>query len=400
VIAGLPAVGSCASEPEPGEYGTFRYFGQVRGPLPLALFPPISDREGNVYVLKGGLEDFETQVFVGHSGGGWSGGCGLTEGVETGAHGWVGFAENLAFYWSGGALVEVSGRSGGCRRVLETDPASGARLDFRAVIPWVRDTPSRTTALAWIQSPTDSVPFQVVVDLDTRVYTASSRFSPSSASGVTVLGVGGDGEAGEGVVVVRYTTGDTVRHQARFIDADGETVEAVNVSGLDELPPYGIVGNIEAGPNGLYVGLGADGLLLILDKSGGKRREVSGMTPVGVHRWEGELFVVGVHNSSPRIAAIDVDGKVGKAQKWDSSSAAASGLKGTITVVDDRTLPSTDRDWKNPVSAMGPAPLVHPYSLDHYADGTTTWLVAGPSFTAGGEPIFAVAFVPVGVSYP
>ena len=101
------------------------------------------------------------------------------------------------------------------------------------------------------------------------------------------------------------------------------------------------------------------------------------------------------------VASINDDGEIGKAEVWQASLDAVSELKGSIDVIDDRSLPSNNTSWKNARSAIGPFPFVHSHDLDHYAEGTTTWLVAGPSFTAsGGEERTAFAHAPVGVSYP
>jgi len=400
-LAGL-ALSSCTEGLEPGEYGTFRYVGQVRGEPPtITLLPPTSDRAGNVYVLFGALDQLETELFVGTAGGGWTGGCSIQTGNEYGVHGWVGRATQRAWYWSGDALVEASG-PGGCTQVLETDPASGAVLRFRAVVPWVRDTPSSTTTLAWVQAFGDSVPFQVVVDLDTGIYTDAGKFSPSNAEDLVVLGVGGNVERREGVVLVRYRRGDSVRVEARFIDEEANTTAKPRLKGLDELPEYGIVGHLQSNDQGLYAGLDVEGKVVVFDKDGGKRKSVKGMVPVGVHRWEGNLYLVGTNGSgkSPRIAKIDNDGGIGSSQRWESSANAFSNLKKTVEIVDDRRLPATDTTWKRPRSAMGPFPFIHPHNPDHYADDTTTWIVAGPGFDVGGDPFRAIAFVPVGVRYP
>jgi hypothetical protein len=390
-------------EPLPsGEYGTFRYVGRVRGSTPLLLFPPIADRAGNAYVLYGdeiGL--LETQLFVGHAEGGWSGGCKITYGNDFGAHGFVGRGEERAWYWSGEALVRSSGRTGGCRRLLEFDPASGARLNFRAVVPWVRETPSTTTLLAWVQSPTDRVPYQVVVDLDVGVYTSVREFSPRQAEDLVVLGTGGDRLDAEGVIVVRYRIDTDVRTEARFIDKNGDTVDTEKLPAMDGVGEYGIQGFLQRNADGLYAGVDSEGQLLVFDRSGGQRKTVSAMTPVGVHVWDGKLWLVGTDNGKPVVASIDDSGDIGSVKLWQSSLDAASELGSEIDVIDDRSLPSTETTWKNPRTALGPFPFVHAHTLDHYADGTTTWLVAGPSFTvAGGEERTVIAHAPVGVSYP
>ncbi len=400
----------CMPEPAPGEYGVFRYVGNVRGSPPLSLFPPLSDRDGNAYVLYGDPGLLETRLFVGGASGGWTGSCDETYGNDYGAHGLVGRGQRRAWYWSGEALVAASGRTGYCWRVLPYDPSSGARLNFRAVVPWVWQTPHRTTMLAWIQSPTDRVPFQVVVDLDLEVYTHLVEFEPKGASDIEILGVGGNPDEREGVVLVRYRDGNATKVRAYFMNEEAETVDRASVSGLEGLVlnpnedpvvhrEYGVVGYLQPGPAGLYAGLTSDGRLVVLDRSGGGVRNIEGWTPAGVHRWQDELFLVGSRNGKPRIARIDDDGEIGSVKSWDASEEAADNLDKKITVLDDRSLPSHEVKWRSPRTAMGAFPFLHAHRLDHYADGTTTWLVAGPDYDVGGEPWTAIAYVPVGISY-
>lgn len=389
----------CIGEPEPGEYGLFRYVGNVRGEAPLNLLPPISDRDGNAYVLYGNLDLLEVELFVGGSSGGWRGGCTVTFGNDFGVHGFVGRSQGQAWYWSGDALVGVFGGGGECYRVLEFDPTSGTRLAFRAVVPWVRETPSRLTTLAYLQSPTDALPYVAVIDLDRNIYTNIERFDPKSAANVEILGVGGNRSDGEGVVVVRYQLGEATRTEARFYDFDGNEIESVDLSGLDAIGPYGYVGFIQSDDQGLYAGLDNIGNVTLFDKSGGSIEGVGGMIPAGIHSWEGRLYVVGSDNGVPKIAPIDTAGNIGSTRKWNAAVAAQDNLGGEIDVVDDRSLPSRDVTWNDPRSAMGPNIFVHSHPLDHYADGTTTWLFAGPSFDAGGEPRTAIAYVPVGIRY-
>ena len=370
----------------------------------MTLLPPASDREGNVYVLFGSLDDTDVRAWIGHAAGGWAspvGGeqqCGFLKSTEFGAHGWVGYGRAEFWYWSSNVLVRLADES--CSPVLSIDPATGSNLSFRAVIPFVRETPSRTDLVAWIQSPTDRVPYQVLVDLRQNNYTVGEKFDPDEADVVDILGVGHDRENELGVVVVRYVRGGTTRVQARFIDHDGKTANRVTLDGLDETPEYGIVGYLQASDEGLIAGLLATGQLLVFDQSGGRVKGVSGMDPVGVHQWEGRLWLVGTRDGSPVVAEISDDGSIGDVQTWDASRAASAALPDPLEVVDDRRLPAHTVTWKNPRNAIGPAPFVSPHALDHYADGTALWLVAGPAFDFGGEPRTAVAVAPVGVSYP
>jgi hypothetical protein len=405
----LPAlallIAGCASPPEPGEWGIFRYVGQVRGAVgdamdPLVMVPPISDRDGNAYVLSGGLDfPLEAHLFVGHVGGGWSGGCKITGSVTEGVHGWVGRAQDRAWYWVGDALVEASGGNGGCKRILENDPASGSALRFRAIVPWVRETPSRTTTVAWVQAPTDTRPYQVVVDLENEIYTDPAVVGPSSGTNFVVLGTGGRLAEDEGVIVYHYERDGVVRAVARFVDHRGEILDDAGISGLEGLGAYAIPGRLVANATGLYAGLDSEGMVVTFDRSGGGRQAVSGMTPVGVHEWNGELYLVGEDAGHPMVAHIDDDGDIGKASRWEASEDADDALGGSIDVIDDRTLPSRDVSWKNPRSALGTFPFLSPHSPEHYASDTTTWLVAGPGFESGGQHQTAVAYAPVGVTY-
>ncbi len=401
---------ACGPELQPGEFGVFRYAGNVRGTPPLDLLAAISDREGNDYVLFGGLKRPEVQLFIGYRGGVWDGGCAATQSTifgsmapSFGAHGFVGRAQDQAWYWSGGALVGASAFSGGCEQILKYDPNSAAQLAFQAVIPFVRETPSKTTLVAWVQSPTDPRPFVVQVDLNSSVFRSVAELGPSTIGKVKVLGVGANPDDGEGVVVMKYELGTETRVEARFYDADANETGRVALSGLPniaELGEYDILGYLQPSGDGLWVGLDVKGKLLLLDHSSGKRSDVSAFKPVGVHQWDKQLFLVGTSASGPMVASIDAKGNVGGAQRWTSSGAAVGSLGSAVEVVDDRTLPSRKATWKNPRTAMGDYPFLHSTSLHRYSDGVTLWLIAGPSFQAGGENQTAIAVAPAGIAYP
>lgn len=398
---------SCAPEPDPGDIGAVRYLGIVRGAPPLNLLPPTSDRDGNVYVLYGGPDLAEARVFVGHARGGWSEvaqGCdrldlALPGLVEHGAHGWVGRMQSRAFAWVGQYIVAVAGGLGGCALMLEGDPASRSLLTFYAVVPWVKETPSRATGLAWLGSA-GGPPRQVVLDYNIGRYIDAREALPEGATDIEVLGVGGDIGPGEGLVVVRYSVGGSTHIEARFIESDGSTSDVAPVSGLESLPAYGIQGFLQPVGNGTYVGLDVENQLVVIERNGGGRRAVNGMTPIGVQRWEGEVFLVGTGGSGPVVAAIQSDGDLESIQGWDASAETADNLNRAINVIDDRALPSSRTRWQSPITAMGAFPFLHAHSLDHYADATASWLIAGPRFTVGAEDRTAIAFTTVGIAYP
>ncbi|MEM1029595.1 MAG: hypothetical protein AAGN82_04555 [Myxococcota bacterium] len=408
------AVPGCTGTPAPGELGTPRYAGLVPEATPLPMAPPIHDRDGNAYVGYGDIDTLQVETFVGHQGRGWTGGCAITSANQpglippAGLHGWVGRGQSRAWYWAGTALVRMTGTTGDCRRIFETDPSSDASLNFLAVLPSVRITPSLTSLVALIFSPTDPLPFLALIDLQAERYIALEEFEPSGATNVEVLGVGADSELQEGVMIVRYNLGEQIRTDARFYDFDAQLLASVRLTGLEQTRPYGLRGYLHADDNGLWAGIdygtNSDGepvsppLVLVLDKSGAELRAPNVDVPVGIHKWDGNLYLVGEHRGEPAYAAIDDEGRLERPEPWEASLAFAENLGRTLDVLDDRNLPSREVEWDNPRTAMGRFPFLSEHRLDPYADGTSAWLVAGPFFDSN-QPQTAVAYVPAGVAY-
>lgn len=390
----------CVDYLDPGQLGQLRYFGDVRGEVPLRFSAPVADRDGNTYVLFGSPEVAEAIAFIGHAGGDWSGNCLVHENATRGTHGWIGRAQRRAWYWSGDSLVEVSGGTGGCRELLDQDPRTAADLAFVGVLPWVKETPSRTSTVALIQSPSDPVPFFVTVDLDQGVYTNLSEFVPRGADDVTVLGVGARPSDDSGVMVLKYTLGDDVRVEGRFV-ADDATVGAIaNLSGLDDVPLDGFAGFLQVTADGVAVGVLQTGEVVAFDGERGGVRASGGLEPVGVHLWNDEVWVVGIGNGRPAVARVGAGGVLQAPQVWAASEHVATSLRGAQLVLDDRVKPVQTMSWTDPVAAVGPFPFVQAHSVHPYAEGTTLLLVAGPGYVAAGEPFTSVAVAPVGVSFP
>jgi len=386
----------------PGEFGIFRYFGEVRGEEPLPLIPPISDRDGNVYILSGSLDLPEVEVFVGHREGSWSGGCTIHKGGDRGAHGWIGATRDRAWYWSGDALVEVSGSTGSCAQILDVDPSSGADLSFLGVLPHVEESPSRTTLNALIQSPSDPAPFHVTVDLDLGVYT-DVRSSDEQQEGLTaleVLGVGWDKGSQTGVYVVRFEVDSVVTVEAWFLDDAGEVSAAGSLDGAGELGEDSILGWLQFGVEGPVAGLLQDGRVLVFGRDGGGIQESDQLTLGGVHRWEDRLWLVGTGNGQPMIAEVTSSGSFLDAVHWSSAEAARESLASSIDVLDTTVAPSRTRKWDEPRAAPGEFPFLHAHPPHLYAQGTTLTLVAGPSFEHLDTQQTSSAFAPVGISYP
>lgn len=400
-LVALPTTG-CISYLQPGQFGLLRYFGEVVGGPPLNLIPPITDRNGNVYVLYGARDLINVEAFVGKASGGWSSGCTVDKADGRGAHGWVGFSTDRAWYWAGDQLVQVTGSTGSCQAVLNRDPSSAADLQFLGVIPNVVDTPSRTFLNALIISPDDRVPYYATVDLNLLRYTSVRRFDPASATNVVVLGVGAEPNSDTGFMLVKYDNGGQTVVEGIFLDRDGNVIAKTPVQGASALDQDAVVGYLESVDGQFVAGLLSTGDVVVFDRHAGTVHAVTSLKPVGVHRWGGKLWMVGTSASGgqPAVAPIARNGTIGQAVVWQASQRAAAAMKGKLQIVDDRTDPRRRVLWNTVTPAMGPFPFVQPFSPEPYAVNTTGWLVAGPSYMVAGEPHTSVAFGPVGISYP
>lgn len=403
-IAALSLLAACASTLSPGDVGTLRFAGRAKGLVPLALLPPVSDPAGNLYVLNGNPTLPETHVFVGEAGGGWTATCNLTKGDQVGVHGWAGYVQSTYWYWSGAALVNVSGTDGSCHAVLDHDPSTNADLSFEAVMPGVRNLAERATLVAWVQSPTDPLPFSAQIDLEAELMTNVQQFQPSDAEDVQVIGTGGVRERERGIVLVQYREASQAFLEIRGFDADGDLTDRVQVAG-GPFAKYAVQGYLEMDDGDLVAALVATNdpdnplQLLTADSKGGDVGAVNSMTPVGVHRWQGQLWLVGLANNAPVVARI-ARGGIGPTAPWSASTATASSFGATTTVRDDRSLPSRDTTWSNVTTATGLFPFLSAWSLTENAPGTTLWVFAGPADTDSTLKLTSFAVAPVGVTYP
>lgn len=400
LVLGLVGACSSTSDQGPGEWGVLRYFGEIEGTAPLRLIPPITDREGNVYVLYGNRTRAEAAVYVGRAAGGWTSGCEIHKGDDRGVHGWAGHDASRAWYSSGDGLVEVNGGTGACHLLLDTDPTSSANIRFLGVFPHVTDSPSATELPVLFTTPSDSGAFHATVDLDLGLYKNLKDFEPAEATDVTVIGVGAHRSDDEIYLVVSYTLGAEQRLEARFMDRSGTLSGVHELEGIAMPDEDGIVGYLQSA-GGVVAGLLETGELITYTRDWAKVEPVSGFTPVGVHVWDGTLWLTGLSgDDEPVVTEIRSDGTLGPLTRWETSVAALENLQGGIDVLDERSNPTQERVWEEAASAIGPFPFLSEHSPDAYADGMTGWLVAGPFYDTGVEGMTAVAFGPVGLSYP
>lgn len=398
-LASLLLLGSCGSTLEPGAWGDLRFMARVKGTPPLAVIAPISDRGGNVYTLYGAIGLPEVTAYVTRAAGGSSEACALTKGDQFGAHGWVGFADDRAWYWSGDWLVEV-GAFEPCEPILREDPKTNVELRFAAVVPHVRVTPSRSSLVALVRSASDPVPFVAVVDLGRKVTTNVATLAVDGED-ARVLGVGADRPTASGFALLAVTKDGATSMRAVFLDELGNVTASPRVSG--QAPPeYGVLGWLEQGPGGTVVGLTSVKSLVVFDQAGGKVVPLDdALEPAGLHRWGDELWLVGTAGGRPAIRSVDEIGRVGPVVPWTASASAAAGLAGPQSVRDDRQLPVRLTTWTGVGSAIGSHVFLGPHSPWPHAKGTTLWAVAGPQTdSGGGRVITSIAVAPVGISYP
>ena len=359
----------------------------------MRLVPPMADREGNIYILYGAPDWFETQVFVGRVDGGWTGGCSAERGTS-GLHGFVGRSLDRVWYWSGSGLVEVVGETGACREVLSNDPVSGTELTFLGVAPMVDETPTRRFAYALLRGAT-GVPTFSMVDLDAKLPFNGTEVPAKGEDPLEVIATGAWSAVRATAFVVRV--GNTVT--AYFLDRGGDLVDSVELDVPRTVEAYGVPGNLQFSDGGAAAGLTADGRVLVLNLDGGGLVEPD-FNVQGVLRWDGRLYLTGEDSGGLVIAEVQDDRSVDEHIPFVSASLALDGLDGPIDVIDERGSPLRTREWSEAESAIGSAPLISPWVIDPYTIGSTGWLLAGPGFDTGVEPVTATAFAPVGLELP
>jgi hypothetical protein len=396
----LVTASACIDTLDPAELGLPRVFGTVRGEPPMSLLPPLTDRSGNIYVVHAGDDHTEVATFIGHAETGWSSDCVIKDGDALGMHGWIGATDDHAWFWSGEALIELQGATGGCQRVLQADPLTGTDLAFTAVLPALRETTTRTTVVALVRGPTDKLPFVAVIDLDIRVPIALRPLSPTFNGQIAVLGVGGVARSREGVVLLAYRDKDTTQLELRTYDHSGTETAIVPVGEPVSGEPPSVVGMLQLDPDGLLAGLLSDKRLLLAQGGTATLVPITDMQPVGVHRHDDSLYLVGTVQKRPALAPIRDASAAPAVYQWTTSEAVASTLAaGGVAVLDDHTGAREVLRWDRAVSAIGTSPFLSPHDLNDHALGVSGWVLGGPSFSAGGNTVTQLAHVPIGVEY-
>ena len=402
-----------------GDVGLPRYFGEFLQdptnpsglpPITERILPPVRDRDGNTYIATrryeyGTCAKRDTDVVVNHIQFGiWRTAENIREDKRI-THGWVGFAKSKSWLWAGDKLISIA--NGGWGKVLDVDPSTGANLEFLGVIPWVWDQPSRQTILALITSPSDPTPFHALIDLGRKIYTDLRLFNPipdvepdPTKHSVLVLGTGGNLETRTGVMLVKYLVQKKTMVEAIYLDQANNETARVSISGLETATEDDIRGFLSMDTHDTAAGVLTDGRVVIITRENATVQAISSMTPMGVHIWENELWLVGKNQGQPVIAPIK-DATIGASETWQASINATQELQTTLDVLDERNSPKRMVTWGDTANAIGDYAFLTPYSLIPYSHNRTGWLMTGPSYTrSSGEQCLSTAFLPISVSYP
>jgi hypothetical protein len=389
---------SCTPPLEDGEWGQVRYFGEISGEAPMRLLPPVTDREGNIYVAYGNRVRSDTAVWVGRRSGGWKNACKVHRG-EFGVHGFIGRSSDDAWLWTGDALVHIWGNSGTCHELLDQDPVTGTLLRWQGVAPWVRDSPSRKTTLGIVRAAAEEQVYVALLDLDRELMVNVQPLQPAGLSDLRVIGTGADPDNDELLFVIAYDFEGNVIHEALIYNSDGEQLRRITLD-LDTSPAaYAIVGFFQPTGGGAWAGVREDGGLILISKETGYD-VMPDFDAIGLLKTESELFVTGLVGDNVVAAKVANNSALNGVQNWDTPTRAASGLNGSISVLDERNSPLTRTRWDEPENAIGSLPLLTAHPLDRYTLDSTGWLVAGPSYPGPAEEITAVGFAPLGWSAP
>lgn len=397
LITGL-VLFSCAPPLEDGEWGQIRYFGEISGEVPMRLLPPMTDREGNVYVAYGDRFRSDTAIWVGRHSGGWKNACKVHRG-EFGVHGFIGRSTDEAWLWTGDALVHIWGNSGTCHELLDQDPVTGTLLRWQGIAPWVRDSPSRKTTVGIVRAAAEEQVFVALLDLERELMVNLQPLQPAGLSDLRVIGTGADPDNDELLFVIGYEFEGRVTHEALIYNSDGEQLRRITLDLDTEPDAYAIVGFFQATGGGAWAGVREDGGLILLSKDTGYDL-MPEFDAIGLLKTSRELFVTGIIGDKAVAAKVANNSALNGAQNWNAPVRAASGLSGSISVLDERNSPLTRSRWDEPKNAIGVLPLLTAHPLDRYTLDSAGWLVAGPSYTGPAEEITAIGFAPLGWSAP
>ncbi len=381
----------CIQNLEPGQVGAGRRVGDAfPGPI-AAVLPPMTDRDGNLYVVTGVPDSTGRPspgtAYVGASRGGWTAGCQTSDAIKSSARGWIGATSSVGWLWADTAVLELD-TAGNCTARLDRDPASASDVTFQAVAPVVEETLSGNFAIAILSTTADPAPHLATIDLGLGTIVSATAL----ADGTQVYGAGVDPSTHEGVFAISDDTGAKLI----FVAPHGEISATAPITGTMG-PLKGEI--VVAGDGSFFAGVIADDAVLVGDRTGA-RVVAPDFTAVGVQADDsGWPWVVGQSaDGAARIAPTAANG-LGPSQPWSCASELTSALAAGIVVVDDRIGERTSVTWAAH-SALGTNPLVESHTAPVYGVGSRALLVGDGLVDRGGIPYSQLAVLPAGVSFP
>jgi hypothetical protein len=385
----LPALfaAGCVEGLAPEEIGIGRRVGMYPGDV-AAVLPPLTDPQGNLYVVTGVPDSTGVpQPGTAHSGGargGWSVGCATGTGLEGGARGWIGAFDGRGWFWTGTAIVELDVASGGCTTKLDTDPVSASDLMIVAAAPLLVRNISGRYAMAIVKTLADTQPHLVTIDLDLGLLGGSQALGA-----VEVLAVGADEDAGEAAFMLRDASGTRVAIARAY---EG-IVATIPVTGM--APSGAVLGELGFGTDGSVAAVLGTTMLATGSRAGLTIGAAPFTASTLEHDDDGQLWLAGIDASGPRIAPL-VTGQMGTMQTWTCAKTLDQALANGVVVIDERAGERTATRW-TAHAASGPSALLPQQSAPAYAVGARAILIADPAVDRGGIPYSQLAVIPVGV---
>jgi hypothetical protein len=351
----------------------------MRGPT-VATVPPITDRNGNIYVVTGAIDTAGTaqpgQIYVGGTRGGWTSACATGFGPDGVGAGWIGAVDDKAWLWTHAAIIQID-TTGKCTTILDRDPVSMADLRYESVAPVIEQTISAVRAVAIVTLASDARRYLVTIDLTVPRITSSMPVP----DGVGVLGGGGGGGTGA------------------FLLDDGQLLLATPGDGLTAQYPVtgatAVHGEIGVGDDGSIAAVLADGSTLV--GSGPQVQVVPATIPASgtIRDDDGNLWLTAV---GPKLVPVR-GGNLGAPVDWTSAAAADAAIQAGVMVVDERAGGRTGSTWLAR-NVLEDATLVGSLGALPYAVGVRGWLIGDAPVDRGGQSFSNVAFVPLGVTFP
>jgi hypothetical protein len=399
----VAALAGCVDGLQPAEVGMGRRVGtgDVQGDVS-AVLPPMTDRDGNIYVVTGEPDATGVpqpgELWVGDPQGNWFG-CSTGDGLRGGALGWIGATSDRGWVWTGTQIMESIpdyanwsevGETALCRPKLDIDAVSQGDIFYKAVAPFVDETVSGDFAIGTITVGADPKVYVATMQLDigeTGVIT-----NTIDLGAVEVLATGANPSTREGAFLIRDAAGTRIV----IAKPNEKSLKTILVNGT--VPTQTLLAQMTFASDGSIAAVLDDHTVLVGNRS------IATVSPApftarGIETDDdGNAHLIGVASDVAQVASIH-NGALGTAQAWDVAMNVEAQLAAGVVVVDYLSGSREAHRWQTH-SATGGISLVQRYHAPAYAVGARAVLVANPAVDRGGVKYSQLAVVPVGVELP